>query len=277
MGGGSIVTVVLVVLISQFSGIDLTGLLGSSTGADGAHATSSTIDMSVCDDGDSANQYVQCRMVATAESLDEVWAGQLPAQAGSHYTKPGFVLWDGRQVSTACGQATAAVGPFYCPADSTVYLDMSFFSSMEQTLGARNTPLAQEYIVAHEFGHHIQNELGTMDRADRSGAGATSDSVRLELQADCYAGLWVHYASTVPDPDTGTAFLAQPGSEEIRSAIDAAEAVGDDHIQQRSGSEVDADSWTHGSSEQRVRWFTTGLESGSVSQCDTFAVAEDQL
>ena len=242
IGGGSIITVLAVLLISHFTGVDLTGLL-----------------------------------VATAESLDAVWGEQLPAQATTAYTKPNFHLWDGSSVRTACGTASSSVGPFYCPGDSTVYLDMNFFSDMERTVGAQDTPLAEEYIVAHEFGHHIQNLLGTMDRADRSGTGATSDSVRLELQADCYAGIWVHNASTTPDPDTGVPFLTEPSQEEISSAIQAAESVGDDHIQQRSGGGVDADSWTHGSSEQRVRWFTTGMESGSTQQCDTFEVPGSDL
>ena len=205
------------------------------------------------------------------------WGEQLPAQGGATYQKPGFVLWDGARVSTACGNASSAVGPFYCPGDSTVYLDMSFFSQMESTLGATDTPLAEEYIVAHEFGHHIQNLLGVMKRADRAGAGATSDSVRVELQADCYAGVWVHYAATTADPDTGTPFLVEPTRAEVQTALDAAAAVGDDHIQQRSGSGVASDTWTHGSSEQRVRWFTTGMDSGSLAQCDTFAVSGSEL
>ena len=277
IGGGSIVAVIAVLLVSRLTGLDLSGLLGSSAGSAGSYATSSNIDMSVCDDGASANKYTQCRMVAVAESLDAVWGEQLPAQATTAYTKPDFHLWDGSSVRTACGTASSSVGPFYCPGDSTVYLDMNFFSDMERTVGAQDTPLAEEYIVAHEFGHHIQNLLGTMDRADRSGTGATSDSVRLELQADCYAGVWVHNASTTPDPDTGVPFLSEPSQEEISSAIQAAESVGDDHIQQRSGGGVDADSWTHGSSEQRVRWFTTGMESGSLQQCDTFQVPGSDL
>jgi len=276
-GGVSIVAVIAVLLVSRLTGLDLSGLLGSSAGPTGSYATSSNIDMSVCDDGASANEYTQCRMVAVAESLDAVWGEQLPAQGGAAYQKPGFVLWDGARVSTACGSASSAVGPFYCPGDSTVYLDMSFFSQMESTLGATDTPLAEEYIVAHEFGHHIQNLLGVMNRADRAGAGATSDSVRVELQADCYAGVWVHYAATTADPDTGTPFLVEPTRAEVQTALDAAAAVGDDHIQQRSGSGVDSDTWTHGSSEQRVRWFTTGMDSGSLTQCDTFAVSGSEL
>ncbi|QPL06344.1 MULTISPECIES: KPN_02809 family neutral zinc metallopeptidase [Actinomyces] len=280
VGGGSVITVVAVLLLSQLTGIDLTGLLDTSSGAGQSapgNSAVSPIDVSMCTSGEAANSYTQCRMVSTAESLDAVWGEQLAAQTGTAYAKPDFHLWDGAQISTACGTASSAAGPFYCPGDSTVYLDMSFFSQMTSTLGAADTPLAEEYIVAHEFGHHIQNLLGTMRSADRSGTGATSDSVRLELQADCYAGLWVHYASSTVDPDTGVPFLVEPTQAQVHSAIDAAEAVGDDHIQERSGVGVNADSWTHGASEQRVRWFTVGMQQGSVQACDTFAVADTDL
>ncbi|MCR2051939.1 neutral zinc metallopeptidase [Actinomyces bowdenii] len=276
VGGGSILTVIAVVLISQLTGVDLSGLVGAQQ-APAGQATSSTIDTSMCTDGQAANDYTQCRMIATAESLDAVWEGQLPAQGGPGYRRPDFVLWDGSQVSSACGTASSSVGPFYCSGDESVYLDMTFFSDMERTLGAKDTPLGQEYIVAHEFGHHIQHLTGTMAAADRSGTGANSDSVRLELQADCYAGMWVHYASTTPDPETGQPFLARPTTEETTGAINAAEAVGDDHIQERHAGRVNADSWTHGSSEQRVRWFTTGMEQGSLQACDTFSVPAGQL
>ncbi|AYD90825.1 neutral zinc metallopeptidase [Actinomyces sp. 2119] len=276
IGGGSVLTVVALMLVSQLTGIDLTGLLGAQQDTTQV-STSSTIDTSVCTDGVSANEYTQCRMIATAESLDAVWGAQLPAQAGQAYRQPQFVLWDGSSVSSACGNASSAVGPFYCSGDESVYLDMSFFTDMERTLGAQDTPLAEEYIVAHEFGHHVQHLTGSMAAADRSGAGATSDSVRLELQADCYAGVWVSHAATTPDPDTGQPFLVTPTSAEIQTAINAAESVGDDHIQQRSSGPVDSDSWTHGSSQQRVRWFTTGMEQGTVSACDTFAVSPDRL
>lgn len=279
IGGGSVIAVIAVMLLSYATGTDLTGLLG---GQASEGSTASSIDMSVCGtgaeiNGEAANTYTQCRMAATAESLDAVWDEQLAAQTGTAYSPPPFRLWDGTSISTACGNASSSVGPFYCPGDSTVYLDMSFFSDMESTLGAADTPLAEEYIVAHEFGHHIQNQLGTMSSADRSGSGATSDSVRLELQADCYAGLWVHYASTTPDPETGVPFLVTPTQAEISTAIDAAEAVGDDHIQERASGNVNSDTWTHGSSEQRVRWFTVGMDTGSVQSCDTFAVPADQL
>lgn len=284
IGGGSVFTVIALVILSQLTGVDLTGMLaGDSSSQAGSSSTSSTIDMSVCGtgsdaNGDAANQYTQCRMAATAESLDAVWGEQLPAQAKVDYVKPEFVLWDGSSVSTACGSATSAVGPFYCPGDSTVYLDMSFFQEMEGgVIGAADTPLAEEYIVAHEFGHHIQNELGLMNSTDHSGTGATSDSVRTELQADCYAGVWVHYAATTKDPETGEAFLTKPTQDEIQTALDAAAAVGDDHIQQRSSGTVDSDSWTHGSSAQRQKWFTTGLEGGEIGQCGTFSVSGSEL
>ena len=276
VGGGSVLVVLAVVLLSQVTGVDLTGLLGESTQGT-TTSTSSTIDMSMCTDGDAANTHTQCRMAATAESLDAVWGSQLPSQTGTAYVQPDFVLWDGSAVSTACGTASSAVGPFYCSGDTTVYLDMSFFNQMESQLGATDTPLAEEYIVAHEFGHHIQNVLGTMSQADRSGTGATSDSVRLELQADCYAGIWVHDAANTPDPETGQAFLVTPTQEEIRSAIDAAASVGDDRIQEKTTGGVDPDSWTHGSADQRVKWFTTGMTTGSVDQCNTFGVGAEDL
>ena len=202
IGGGSILTVIAVVLISQLTGVDLTSMLGAQQQTGTTTSTASSIDTSVCTSGDSANKYTQCRMVATAESLDAVWTEQLPAQAGLKYAKPEFVLWDGSQISSACGNASSAVGPFYCSGDRTVYLDMSFFSEMERSLGAADTPLAEEYIVAHEFGHHIQ---------------------------------------------------------------------------ERAKGHVDSDTWTHGSSEQRVRWFTTGMDSGSMQACNTFAVDASQL
>ena len=209
IGGGSILTVIAVVLISQLTGVDLSSMLEAQQQNGATRPTASSIDTSVCTSGDSANKYTQCRMVATAESLDAVWTEQLSSQAGLKYAKPKFVLWDGTQISSACGNASSAVGPFYCSGDRTVYLDMSFFSEMEKSLGATDTPLSEEYIVAHEFGHHIQHLTGQMAKADRSGSGATSDSVRLELQADCYAGIWVNHASSTPDPETGKPFLSR--------------------------------------------------------------------
>lgn len=228
-----------------------------------------------CLTGADANERVDCRMQATAYSLDAYWGEALPTQARIDYTLPDMVLFS-NAVSTGCGQATSAVGPFYCPADQTVYLDTRFFNELTTQYGAQDGPLAELYVVAHEFGHHIQNQLGTMSTAERANSGPTSDGVRLELQADCYAGMWVGGASQATDVN-GVAYLQEPTETEIRDALSAASAVGDDHIQETFSGQVSPDSWTHGSSQQRMKWFSVGLESGSLQACDTFAVDGSQL
>ncbi len=228
-----------------------------------------------CLTGADANQRVDCRMQATALSLDDYWDHALPSQAGIAYVPPEMVIFTG-SVRTGCGSATSAVGPFYCPADQTVYLDTSFFDELATTYGSDGGPLAELYVVAHEFGHHIQNELGTMSSQNTRDQGPTSGSVRLELQADCYAGMWVQGASETKDAQ-GVAFLKKPTPAQIGSALSAAAAVGDDHIQETFQGQVTPHTWTHGSSEQRQRWFNTGLNSGSLQACDTFAVAPEDL
>ena len=177
------------------------------------------------------------------------------------------------QVDTGCGAATSDTGPFYCPTDTTIYIDLGFYDTMTSQLGAQDGPLAEEYVTAHEYGHHIQNLLGTMDSANRSGTGADSDSVKIELQADCYAGMWVGNAASTVDPKTGVTYLEPITAVQLANAMQAAQAVGDDHIQKQSGGAVNPDAWTHGSSEQRQRWFTTGYEQGTLAACDTFAAA----
>lgn len=228
-----------------------------------------------CLTGADANEYVDCRMQATAYSLDAYWGETLPSQAGIAYVEPGMVIFTGN-VTTACGAASSAMGPFYCPADHTVYLDTGFFDELSSQYGADGGPLAELYVVAHEFGHHIQNELGTLREYAAQDAGAASNSVRVELQADCYAGMWVSGASSSKDAN-GVAYLEQPTDEQIRSALSAAAAVGDDHIQETFQGQVTPHTWTHGSSEQRMRWFTTGTTSGSMDACDTFVVRADKL
>lgn len=260
----------VVLAIYLFTGQDVSPLLATSSSDT---QQSGGVSLEHCTSGTAANEYVECRMVATAESLDALWSTALPEQADVAYQEPAFVVFEDA-VSTGCGTATSAVGPFYCPADSTVYLDLSFFDQLETQLGARNAPLAQEYIVAHEWGHHLQNLLGTMGQIDQTTTGAQSDSVRLELQADCYAGLWVGDAATTVDPDTGVTFMQAPTTEEIADALTAAAAVGDDRIQEKAQGQADPDSFTHGTSEQRVHWFTTGYQGGSLSQCDTFTATD---
>ncbi len=262
VGGGGIGLVAL--LIYLFTGNNISGLLP------GGETTAPAQDSATCRSGADANRSTDCRMVYTAEALDQYWVAALPEQGGVQYRQPDFQLFEG-QVATGCGNATSAVGPFYCPPDASVYLDLGFFDQLESQLGAENAPLAQEYIVAHEWGHHIQNQLGTMATIDQRSTGPESDGVRLELQADCYAGLWVGHAATVVDPDSGQTFLKPPTQEQIGDALDAAAAVGDDRIQAGAGQQVNPEAWTHGSSEQRVRWFTTGYEQGTLAACDTFS------
>ena len=196
--------------------------------------------------------------------MDAYWEREL----GSAYTPPPLVLFE-QSVGTGCGNATSAVGPFYCPADQTVYLDIGFYDELRTRFDTDAGPLAQMYVIAHEFGHHIQNLEGTMNSIQRGDTGPTSDAVRLELQADCYAGAWAGEASTVPD-ESGTPFLETITSSQVADALDAASAIGDDRIQESTQGQVNPEAWTHGSSEQRQQWFTTGFEQGAAG-CDTFA------
>jgi predicted metalloprotease len=267
IGGG---TGVLVLLVYLFTGADLSGVVGGGGAAQPVGPAIVGEGFEHCQTGADANRYTDCRMVFTADALDQYWGAALPEQTGVAYQMPAFEIFESA-VSTGCGNATSAVGPFYCPPDASVYLDIGFFDQLESQLGAENAPLAQMYIVAHEWGHHIQNQLGTMDAIDRQGTGPTSDGVRLELQADCYAGLWVGHAASIVDPDSGERFLRPPTQEQVADALDAAAAVGDDRIQAGAGREVDPESWTHGSAEQRQRWFTAGYTEGTVAACDTFA------
>lgn len=230
-----------------------------------------SVDVSECRTGADANRSDVCRIVGTVNSAQDYWSQALPADAGVQYREAKTVIFSGTTQS-ACGTATAATGPFYCPADERVYIDAGFFDQLTSTFGADGGNLAQMYVVAHEYGHHVENILGHLSRAqaDRS-TGPTSSGVRVELMADCLAGVWAHHAATTEDADGVT--LIEPLTEaDIASALSAASAVGDDHIQaELGGGTVDSDSWTHGSSEQRQRWFLTGYESGTMRSCDTFS------
>ncbi|MEZ2121218.1 MULTISPECIES: neutral zinc metallopeptidase [unclassified Corynebacterium] len=215
-----------------------------------------------CRTGADANRHADCRVSATAQSLDLVWEKELPVQAGIDYSPPDLVIFE-NSTRSGCGVASAATGPFYCPIDQTAYFDVSFFEQVVD-LGGENAPLAQEYIVAHEFGHHLQNLEGTLGLSDYKNPGADSNAVKIELQADCYAGVWAHYA------DDGADALLQPITDaQVRDAVATARAVGDDNIQRRTQGEVRPDAFTHGSSEQREQAFLAGYRSGSMSSCDT--------
>jgi predicted metalloprotease len=197
---------------------------------------------------------------------EDVW-GAVFRQLGREYRKPTLVVFNGR-VQSACGFASAAVGPFYCPGDSKLYLDTSFFDQLARRFGAPGD-FAQAYVVAHEVGHHVQNQLGTMAQFDRQAQRLDERrrnqlAVRLELQADCYAGVWGHFANRRK--------LLEPG--DLEEGMRAAAAVGDDQIMKRTQGYVVPDAFTHGSAEQRMRWFRRGLETGDPRQCDTFSASQ---
>ncbi len=176
-------------------------------------------------------------------------------------------------VNTGCGQASSQVGPFYCPPDATIYLDTTFFDDvLEGQLGGKGGDFVEPYVLAHEFGHHIQNLLGTMGRV-RTQQGPTSDSVRLELQADCYAGMWARAATSTEDA-AGVPLITDVTEQDMAEALEAAKSVGDDRIQEASGGKNDPGGYTHGTSKQRVAWFLTGFKSGKIEACDTFSAAQ---
>lgn len=264
IGGGGAMALLLV-LLGQVFGVDLSGLVGNN-----APAPEQPAIQLRCDTGADANADVRCRVIATAESLDAYWTPVLQ-QAGSQYTLPGLTIFE-NSVDTACGPATSAVGPFYCPNDQTVYIDTGFYDTLRGQFGASGGPLAEMYVIAHEFGHHVQNILGYMSQANRTDTGPDSDAVRLELQADCYAGMWANAAQNTVDPDTGVTFLEPLTRQQVIDALDAAAAVGDDRIQQSVNQQINPESWTHGSAEQRQKWFLIGMDGGNLQACDTFAV-----
>ncbi len=267
--GGGAFGVIALVLLSQLLGVDLTGLAGGGGGAPPGEDTA----IENCETGEDANARVECRVVGAYDSLEDYWSEQAPA-LGIDYTSPQVRIFTG-SVDTACGSATSAVGPFYCPPDETIYLDTSFYDDLRDRFGATGGPLAELYVIAHEWGHHIQQRAGFFANTDRSDTGPDSDAVRLEVQADCFAGAWVGAAAQTKDA-SGTPLLEPVTAEQIRDALDAAAAIGDDHIQEQTQGQVNPETWTHGSSEQRQRWFERGYTDGAGA-CDTFAVSGSEL
>jgi len=270
VGGGGL-GLVAIVLLSQLLGVDLSGLLGGGTSGGGSQ--SETTALTGCETGVEANADVECRVGLTRDSLEDYWAEQAPA-LGISYVSPNIHLFvDG--VDTGCGSATSAVGPFYCPADQQIYLDTAFYDTLRTQFDATAGPLSQLYVVGHEWGHHIQNLAGTFGTADTSQTGPTSDAVRVEVQADCYAGAWLGSATETTDAD-GTRLLEPITDAQIADALNAASAIGDDRIQEKTQGQVSPETWTHGSSEQRQKWFQTGYTNGAGA-CDTFAAADAEL
>ena len=256
----------VIVVIALFLGVDPSTVVPQQQQiGSGGGVAAPGYDLSHCKTGADANTYVECRVVATTNSVDGVWQQLLPG-----YTPPRTTLFHG-QVQTGCGPADTSVGPFYCPVDKTAYFDTDFFQVLVDQFGSSGGPLAQEYVVAHEYGHHVQDLQGTIGRAQQGVQGAQGNSVRTELQADCYAGIWAHYAAVTKQPGTDVTYLEPLSDKDIADALSAASSVGDDRIQKQATGRINPEQWTHGSSAERQKWFTVGYQNGDIKMCDTFA------
>jgi len=258
--GGGCGTIIVIALALIF-GVDPGQLLSGGGGgpAEGPPPASRPSGAPGAPQDDEGGRFVR-RVLATTE---DVW-NDIFQRNGSRYREPNLVLFE-QQVQSACGVAGASVGPFYCPGDEKVYIDLSFFRDLSQRFRAPGD-FAQAYVIAHEVGHHVQNILGTSDKVTQlqrraGGAEANQLSVRLELQADCYAGVWGFYAKQQNILDPG----------DLEEALGAASAIGDDRLQRDTQGRVTPDSFTHGSSAQRMRWFKLGFDSGDIRRCDTFS------
>ncbi len=272
IAGGGIGVALLLALGSQLFGVNLNMFapainqaLGSGTAISEEHEGT----LESCTAGSDANRDVECRMAAASDSLDRYWS----TQVGNYRAPAPVVLFSG-QTQSGCGPASSATGPFYCPGDETIYVDVSFFDTLTRDYGASGGSLSQMYVLAHEWGHHISNQIGSLQSVGRE-SGPTSGSVRLELQADCFAGAWVQNASTVTD-DAGVPFLKPVTQQEIADAMSAAAAVGDDRIMESAGMGVNPERFTHGTAEQRQRWFQIGFQQGPTA-CGTFDIPGSQL
>ena len=265
-GGGSGLLLLLIVLALNLlsGGLSSPSAVavpedGTSGGYSGAQVPGGSVAQN-CRTGADANARTDCRIVGVVNSVQAYWSSEL-LKRGIQYTPADTVFYSGA-TNAGCGLAQSAEGPFYCPIDKKVYLDLSFFDELRTRFGARGGPFAQEYVVAHEYGHHVQDVLGLLGQDRSNVRGAQGSSVRTELQADCFAGVWANHA-------VQTGYISSISDADIADALDAAAAVGDDRIQRETQGRVTPESFTHGSSQQREHWLTTGYQSGDLAACDT--------
>lgn len=265
MGGGIAIAGggvgLLVLIVSAFLGVDLTAVVPDGGGSSGFNANQGDV-LENCETGADANQDADCRVVGFVNSIQAYWKGEFEA-AGASYQGATTVLFS-QGTQSGCGFASSQVGPFYCPTDMQVYIDLEFFDELAARFGAEGGPFAQAYVLAHEYGHHVQNLTGVLESIGDDRQGPQSRAVRAELQADCYAGLWAGNA-------VRTGYIVAVSDEEVAEALSAAAAVGDDRIQEQTQGSINPDTWSHGSSEQRQRWFLAGYHGDGPEACDTFS------
>jgi uncharacterized protein len=260
-GGLGLVGLIVFLLITVLSGGGGLGQLAPLEDQQVGQGDTPSEVSEECRTGQDANERQDCRIVGVVNSVQKFWDGVFQ-RSGEQYPYVDTVFFTD-QVQTECGFASAQVGPFYCPRDQLIYIDLGFFDELQSRFGAGSAPFAQAYVIAHEYGHHVQNQLGVLERIGSDTQGPESRAVRAELQADCYAGVWAANA-------VETGLIAELTQADINAGLDAASAIGDDRIQEKTQGQVNPEAWTHGSSEQRRRWFSRGYEEGQPAVCDTF-------
>ncbi|MFI5837330.1 neutral zinc metallopeptidase [Micromonospora sp. NPDC051300] len=272
-GRGGLVSIIIAVLVALVGGGF--GLNAATNGGGGGSEQGDNTSLEQKCSAQDALKQLDCRNTLYVNSIQAYWRTAMPEVFGEQY-QPSKTVFFSQNVNTGCGAADSGVGPFYCPADDLVYIDLTFYRLLADQLGAEGE-FAQPYVLAHEYGHHVQDLLGTeaemRRQQQRDPQNANALSVKLELQADCYAGAWAKNATGTAD-EKGQKIFKSITDQDIQQAIDTAEKIGDDAIQKRSGRPVNPDEFTHGSSEQRKQWFTKGYSTGDPKACDTFGAGQ---